>query len=222
VVLTVFLGVGVYRLAGRKALVRRAVSVENIGRVSCICTDKTGTITEGRLRLERIVPSGLMSTERLLRIAALASARRAPILWTRRPESTLRGWARAAHRQARRHVSLHREPPPGDGVVEMEGEVLAVTKGSPEVILEMSDLADEERKLWRRRIEDLASGGRKVIACAYRTLISGTSGTPGPSGVEQGEPDRDFQLAGALVFEDPLREGAREAVETCRKSGSGS
>lgn len=47
VVFTFFLGVGVYRLAQRRALVRRAVVVENIGRVSCICSDKTGTITEG-------------------------------------------------------------------------------------------------------------------------------------------------------------------------------
>jgi Ca2+-transporting ATPase len=45
VVFAFFLGVGVYRLARSGALVRRAVSVENIGRVSCICSDKTGTIT---------------------------------------------------------------------------------------------------------------------------------------------------------------------------------
>ena len=51
VVLAFFLGVGVYRLAKRQALVRRAVVVENIGRVSCVCSDKTGTITEGRLQL---------------------------------------------------------------------------------------------------------------------------------------------------------------------------
>ncbi|HEU5320924.1 MAG TPA: HAD-IC family P-type ATPase, partial [Methylomirabilota bacterium] len=56
VVFTFFLGVGVYRLARRQALVRRAVSVENIGRVSCVCADKTGTITEGRLRLTHLVP----------------------------------------------------------------------------------------------------------------------------------------------------------------------
>ena len=50
VVFVMFLGVGVYRLARRKALVRRSVSVENIGRVTCICSDKTGTITLGELR----------------------------------------------------------------------------------------------------------------------------------------------------------------------------
>ncbi|MEO7995461.1 MAG: cation-transporting P-type ATPase, partial [bacterium] len=45
VVFTVFLSVGVLRLARQQALVRRLVSVENIGRVTCIATDKTGTIT---------------------------------------------------------------------------------------------------------------------------------------------------------------------------------
>ena len=57
VVFTFFLGVGVYRMAQHQALVRRAVTVENIGRVSYICSDKTGTITEGRLRLEHLLPA---------------------------------------------------------------------------------------------------------------------------------------------------------------------
>ena len=56
VVFTFFLGVGVYRLARRQALVRRAVAVENIGRVTCICSDKTGTMTEGRLRARPLRP----------------------------------------------------------------------------------------------------------------------------------------------------------------------
>lgn len=66
VVFTVFLGVGVYRLAKRKALVRRGVSVENIGRVTCICTDKTGTLTQGRLRLEHLIPADGISESQLL------------------------------------------------------------------------------------------------------------------------------------------------------------
>ena len=42
VVLTLFLDLGVYRLSQSKALVHRAVAVEDIGRVTCICSDKTG------------------------------------------------------------------------------------------------------------------------------------------------------------------------------------
>ena len=73
VVFTFFLGVGVYRMAQRQALVRRAVTVENIGRVTYICSDKTGTITEGRLRLEHLLPAGAHDEDRLLFLASLAS-----------------------------------------------------------------------------------------------------------------------------------------------------
>jgi Ca2+-transporting ATPase len=211
VVFTVFLGVGVYRLARRKALVRRAVSVENIGRATCICTDKTGTITEGRLRLERIVPAGLMSTERLLRLGALASREESadPL------DTAILN--RVAQEKLERPIVKHIATFPftenrrrETAVVESEGVVLAVTKGSPEVILGMSSLPDEERELWTRRVEELASGGPKVIACASRSLTSGFA---------EGEPESGYQFAGALVFEDPLREGAQKAVEDCRRSG---
>ncbi|HEY5558703.1 MAG TPA: HAD-IC family P-type ATPase, partial [Steroidobacteraceae bacterium] len=73
VVFTFFLGVGVFRLAQRQALVRRAVAVEDIGRVSCLCLDKTGTLTEGRLRLAQPMPADEVTTPALLRLAGLAS-----------------------------------------------------------------------------------------------------------------------------------------------------
>ena len=73
VVFTFFLGAGVYRLAKRQALVRRAVAVENIGRVTCICSDKTGTMTEGRLLLAHRDPAADTSEDTLLETAVLAS-----------------------------------------------------------------------------------------------------------------------------------------------------
>ena len=72
-VFTVFLGVGVHRLARRRALVRRAVSVENVGRVTTICSDKTGTITQGRLALTQALP--VNEDAQLLSCAAMASRR---------------------------------------------------------------------------------------------------------------------------------------------------
>lgn len=75
VVLTFFLGVGVYRLARRQALVRRAVAVENIGRVTCICCDKTGTLTEGKLVLSHNIPTTGISSEQLVEWASMASHR---------------------------------------------------------------------------------------------------------------------------------------------------
>ena len=75
VIFAFFLGVGVYRLAKRGALVRRAVSVENIGRVTTICSDKTGTMTEGTLRLTHLDPAVVLTEARLLALASTASRR---------------------------------------------------------------------------------------------------------------------------------------------------
>jgi heavy metal translocating P-type ATPase len=70
VVFTFFLGVGIYRLAKKRALVRRAVSVENIGRITQICTDKTGTITKGKPELVSFTNLSSENDEKLLSILA--------------------------------------------------------------------------------------------------------------------------------------------------------
>jgi len=69
VVYTFFLGAGVFRLAKKHALVRRAVAVENIGRVSCILSDKTGTITAGALVLSQQMPAAGLDARGVLEVA---------------------------------------------------------------------------------------------------------------------------------------------------------
>jgi Ca2+-transporting ATPase len=205
VVLTFFLGVGVYRLARRQALVRRAVVVENIGRVSCICSDKTGTITEGRLQLTHRFPVEGVDAERLLQLAATAS----------RPETgdpmdvallealgTSPAWPVIANfpftEDRKRETGIRRE----------NGQLLAVVKGAPEVVFGMCVLTPTDRTKWQMQLEELAGSGHKVIACAWRELAA--HDWPG------GEPDRDFHLAGLLAFEDPVRVDVPEALKACR------
>ncbi|HSC05505.1 MAG TPA: cation-transporting P-type ATPase, partial [Steroidobacteraceae bacterium] len=211
VVFTFFLGVGVYRLARRQALVRRAVVVENIGRVSCICADKTGTMTEGRLRLEHSYPVPELSEERLLALAALASRREShdpldvAILEAVQAAHPLTG----AHvrsfpftEERRRETAIAREA---------EGRLLAATKGAPEVVLAMCTLAPDERTRWLAQVDALAAAGHRVIACAWRRLEETVWAG--------GEPERGFHLAGLLACEDPVRDGVIEAVRNCQQAG---
>ncbi|HXG03814.1 MAG TPA: HAD-IC family P-type ATPase [Candidatus Binatia bacterium] len=148
VVFTFFLGVGVYRLARRRALVRRAASVENIGRVTAVCSDKTGTITEGRLRVAHLRPAPGVEERELLRLARLAS----------RPESgdpldlavaAAAGPAGAGadgggtvgtfpFTESRRRETVV--------VRDGQGGLVAVTKGAVEVVVAMCDVADAERR----------------------------------------------------------------------------
>jgi len=206
VALTFFLGVGAYRLARSKALVRRAVAVENIGRVAVICTDKTGTITEGQLRIKELRPADGTGPERLGELAAMASraGSRDPL------DEALRAVAPAAppgwslvrtfpFTEARRkEVAVWNGPK----------EALAVAKGAPETILAMCELSPEDRAHVERQLHELSAGGQKVIACGFRS----------GSGQDQ-EPSGGFTFAGLIGIADPVRAGVREAVATARAAG---
>lgn len=205
VVLTVFLGVGVYRLARRKALVRRAVAVENIGRVSWICSDKTGTITEGQLRVARVDPASGVDDARVLSVAAAASR-----LETGDPLD-------------RAILDATQGRPPGEvlatfpftedrrretAVVRDADRLTAFTKGAPETVLAMC--SDDDLAAWTARITALAEAGHKVIACASRALKDDYAG---------GEPDRGYQMTGLIGIADPVREGVVDSVAWCRAAG---
>jgi Ca2+-transporting ATPase len=217
VVLTVFLGAGVYRLARQKALVRRAVSVENLGRVTCICSDKTGTITEGRLVLTDLLPSPGEAETGLLRVAALASRRETLdpldllILAAAAargvdgpPEQVAATWPFTEDR--RRETTLVREA---------NGSLLAAMKGSPEVILDLCNLGADERAAWMARVGALAEEGKKVLACASRPM----DGVLPAAGSPVDEPRGGFGMRGLLACADRVRPGVREAVLECRRAG---
>lgn len=205
VVYSFFLGVGVFRLARRKALVRRAVAVENIGRVSCIVSDKTGTITAGTLVLSHRTPAAGQTPEWLLEIATRAAradsgdpldqalhAAGAPL-----PAASKR--ADFPFTEARRRETLIWQA--------ADGTLSACTKGSPETVLALCALPPAERQHWLAAVEDYAAGGHKVIAAARCRL---------PADADPGvEPSAGFDFAGLLAFEDPVREGVREAIASC-------
>ena len=211
VVFTVFLGVGVYRLAKRKALVRRGVSVENIGRVSCICTDKTGTLTQGRLRLEHLLPVQGLTENGFMQMISLASRRETgdpmdiAILDRLEQEKS-----QAPKAECLRTFPFTEQRRRETAVVRLADELLAVTKGSPEILLAMSDLSTGDRTLWMARADEFAAGGHRVLACVRWRLEATWAG---------GEPDQRGQFMGLMACEDPLRDGVTEALGLCRDAG---
>lgn len=210
VVFTFFLGVGVYRLARRRALVRRAVAVENIGRVTAICADKTGTLTLGRLTLTHTYPAPPCSAAQLLETARLASRAEsgdpldlAIIAAAGDRASDNRRLATFPFTEDRKkETSIFRSS---------DGRVFAVTKGAPETLLRQCDLSDDEQTRLLEIADRLADEGHKVIACARRGLEE--------PGEHDREPSTDFDYAGLIALEDPVREGVVDAVAFCRRAG---
>lgn len=206
VVLSLFLGVGVFRLARRHALVRRAVAVEDIGRVSVLCTDKTGTLTEGRLRLGELRPAADLTSEALSLRAAQAVA----------ADSTdpLDVCLRDATPQALPLAALNRFPFTEDRrretVLLVDGDaVVACMKGAPETVLRACNLSPDESGAWHIEAQALAARGLKVLAVAEQRIDTAPTQ----------EPDTGYTMLGLLGFGDPLRPGVADALARCRAQG---
>lgn len=209
VVFTFFLGVGVYRLAQKKALVRRAVSVENIGRVSVICSDKTGTITEGFLKLTQSEPAEQMNKQDLLMIAGIASRVESADLLDLAIFNALK------NEQMNIPERITTFPFTEDrkretSIIHMNDEKwIIATKGAPEEIISRTTLPEDEKKIWQSRINELACSGYKIIACAQLTIFNTL--------LEPIEPESGYQFAGLLAFSDAPRKEVYEAIQLCKE-----
>ena len=163
VVFTFFLGVGVYRLARRQALVRRAIAVENIGRVTCICSDKTGTITEGRLALVHHAPAAGTEPEQLVQLAARAARAESgdplddALLEAAGPIPDLGEFVACYPftEDRRRETAIWRQA---------DGSLLVAAKGAPETILAMSLISEADRQAWLSRIATYTTTGPRPVA----------------------------------------------------------
>jgi Ca2+-transporting ATPase len=173
--------------------------------VSCICSDKTGTITEGRLRLTHQYPADDINGERLLQLAAAASRRETGDLMDL---AILDVVAQPLSGESVASFPFTEDRKRETGIVREDGVLLAAVKGAPEVVLGLCVLSLEASAHWLARIDELAGSGHKVIACAWRELDAAL--WPG------GEPDRDLRLAGLLAFEDPVRRGVPQALAMCQ------
>ncbi len=209
VVFTFFLGVGIYRLAKKRVLVRKAVSVENIGRITQICTDKTGTITAGSLKLAHLDVRANTTEETVLRAALVASSSESdPVDIAIRELAVQRHFSNPIRLQTMPFTEDRKRE---TGITSISNEsVLICIKGAPELILTLCQLSSDERDVWRKRISTWAKEGHKVIGCAQ---------VEAPSAPSYQEPESAFKFLGLLAFEDPARPEVAEAMAFCHKNG---
>jgi len=206
-VITLVLVVGALRLAKRKVLVRHLPAVETLGSATYIATDKTGTITEGKLKLFKT--HGTVDDEFLNKLIYLSSqpSSKDPV------EIAIIEWAR------KKNITADNIKPvkifPFDirkrytASLYKEGErFLLVIKGAFEV-LSLKDKDEKRKEVLSKAHDEFAEEGLRVLAVGY-TYING----------ELEDPDEvDITLAGLIAFRDPPKSEAKEAVLWCRKMG---
>lgn len=228
VVLTVFMAMGAWRISRARVLTRRAAAIETLGSATILCTDKTGTLTQNRMRVGALAsPGGAVAhvNARLgedLEQPLRAIARHAALASAAQPsdpmEAALHELAAQTDAAAPDGRALERAYGLRPDLLAVSnlwrlrgGETIVAAKGAPEAIGQLCRLDADASARMRATADDLARQGMRVLGVA-RAAFDGADAPEAQTGF-------DFEYMGLVGLVDPLREGAREAVDECRRAG---
>jgi P-type Mg2+ transporter len=209
---TVTLAQGASRMAAQHVIVKHLAAIQNLGSIDILCSDKTGTLTVGEMRMEGSYDAATAPSPRPLALARLNSlfqtGIRSPldiaILGVPKPEDD-DSWHKLDEVPfdfERRRLSI---------VAQRGAERLLVTKGAPDGVCAICVAGDEDRERWRTWIAEAGQRGLRLLAVATRRLDAGSAWTAAD--------ERDLVLEGFLAFSDPPLPEAKEAVLALRRDG---
>jgi Ca2+-transporting ATPase len=258
---TVSLALAMRKMTRANSLVRQLVACETIGSATVICSDKTGTLTQNRMRVDRLGLAGTVfdrspdwptPTTQLRSPADWVALNGAvnstahlddkdgkPVVIGNSTEGALLRWAHEAGlnysdlRTAyplcyQMHFSSDRKRM--TSVVEVGGRLLALVKGAPETVLELSsrrmdrdghvvEMSAADRVLIEAQLQDAAGRAMRTLALAHRELAADFPRDEDALHDRRDEIERDLVFEGFVAIRDPLRPEVPQAIDECRQAG---
>lgn len=231
VAITVILALGMQKILKKKGLIRKLASAETLGNTSIICTDKTGTLTKGKMKVSEIIGDKSL----VLKSAVLTSE-----AFIENPDDIMKKWILRGRPTDRALLEAGIE----NGLINMKkkmeedklsevpfnpinkfaaafykesGEMNLYICGAPERIFERSNLNDEQKRRLEEKLKGLTSKGLRVLATGCRKVEKSENITYEIKGLEV--LCYDFIFTGFIALNDPIRKEVKQAIRVCQKAG---
>ena len=234
-IVTIMLSIGVTKMAKKNSIIRKLPAVETLGSSTVICSDKTGTLTQNKMKVVEIYSAN--SSNNIVELASLCTDCEVNVQSNGKQEVAGEATEKAIveklidmgkSKQELELIMPRVNEIPFDytrnmmtNIHKLNNKYRIITKGAPDVLLKYcvrdtisnDVMSDRHIKEILNQNAKMANKALRVIAVAYKDVVSL------PSKISSENIEKDLNFVGLLGMIDPPREGVKEAVKTCRRAG---
>lgn len=223
IVLILFLTLGAWRLAKSNVLTRKAHTIETLGSATVLCVDKTGTLTQNKMKLMALVhrdgvahKSKIPQQSELIEYGVLASQKK-PFDPMEEAFIDAGKSSFGSVDKIYKKLQIIKEYPLEEtslSVAHIWGKngkpETAAIKGAPETVFDLCGVNDTERTKLEAQMKELTLDGLRVLAIGKADHITS---------IPKDRKDIKFTFLGLVGLADPIRSEVPAAIKTCRKAG---
>lgn len=216
-VLTMILSLGVNEMAQEQAIIKGLPSVETLGSMTVICSDKTGTLTKNEMTVVETMTEDETRLLEIMKNCQEVQTKEDQVVETLSGNPTELALLRyTAEQNLPLKTSLAKLPFSSSykymaTLHEEQDNAVVFVKGAPEVLLSRSSLSQSEQQQWINQASQLAKKGQRVLGFAYKQMP-----------IEQELDHAQLQqltFVGIAGIIDPPKESAIQAVRECQQAG---
>ena len=237
-VVSIILAIGVRKMSLHKAIVRKLPAVETLGSTTVICSDKTGTLTQNKMTVTKIifgtseVTSKSKEYEKILTLATLCNnakldEKNKTVAIGEPTEVAIVEAFGKLNRSQKDLISKYPKVKeiPFDSKRKLmttvhktkNGKYRVVTKGAPDVLLNICGkykgrvIDSATKKSVTKKNEEMANEALRVLAVAYKDIEN--------PNISEESLEKDLNFLGLIGMIDPPRKEAKDAVKKCKEAG---
>jgi P-type Ca2+ transporter type 2C len=232
VVLTIFLAMGAWRISRHRVLTRRIPAIETLGAATVLCVDKTGTLTQNRMSIRKLVAcdkvfdaedaaNSILPEEfhEVMEFGILAS-KKDPFDPMEKALRELGDKYLTKTDHLHNNWGLEREYPLSPNLLALSHvwkspdghDVLIAAKGAPEAIADLCHFDDRRLQDMSKQVSVMADEGLRVLAVARGRPVKRLD-------LPQSQHDFEFEFIGLIGLADPIRPAVPQSIQECFASG---